>query len=423
MFFWDEIKRIKKNKRFVCIILMIQCIFCFFFISVLFANTNKVYENTGFLKEFFEDRIYYLLSDNMDHEIYLEYMNSEFNYYRLHDFVKEIRKDNRFDFISTQIQPLEININTAYIPEKYIFGYESGFLESPFKIDGKDGIYLGIKSLKISDNVFSLFEIEVDKGRNFLQTDFVLDTSRTTKIILGYEYQEIFAIGDLFEAIYISEEMVFEVVGFLPKDAYLPVKGNLIFLDRYMIKPAFSKIAYNEYPEFAKITLLQQANGQILTTNYNLNISQIVSDLSLKYNTVYFDVNNMNNQEFTNIINISEELLSQLIILLVTIVLFTILSLVTSILGIIHDNYYRFGVHFMNGARVKDIKFYILGLLFYLIIIPVIISLFLSLIFLGIGLHILMIIILSISIYLLSAIAPIIAVNNINISDLIGRKE
>ncbi|AOY77582.1 hypothetical protein [Clostridium formicaceticum] len=414
-----------KNNKLINNMLIIQCITCFTLIALLAANTIVAYSSTGYFKEFIGDKIYYGLNDNADDDgSYKEYMNSEKAYFQLYRFVEELRKNQDVTWISTIMQPIDVNISAKEIPEKFRFGYEEGDNEQPYRpYEDSDELFVGVKAVHVSENVLSEFGMSLDEGKIFSQKDFILDENNNVKVILGSEYKEYYRIGDTFEGINLFEKMVFEVIGFLPPDTYMPVKGSLFYLDRYMIIPAFSQVNFAQYPQFAKITLLQQANGQIITSDANINIEKLVNDLTLKYNTIRFKVYQIGKADLTNIMKISDEAVVQLLYIVITLIIFTVVGLSINILGCIRENYYRYGVHLMCGGTLFSITCQMFGLVLYIVGLALFISLLISMIIIESGIHLLIIVLVAMLVFGFSCITPSIAIKKLDVNYLIRRKE
>ncbi|WP_459763281.1 hypothetical protein [Alkaliphilus crotonatoxidans] len=416
----NEIKRNVKKNIIITLILILQCTVCFTLIALVIANTLTASSSVNHLKEYIGNKSYYSLHDDADDDgSYQKYINSELEYFKLYKFVDELRNNKDFSFISTIIQPVELFGKD--IPEKFRYGYEEGIIEEPFILDNE--FLIGVKSVQVSKNVFSEFDISVDEGRSFLEQDFVLGNDGRGKVILGNQYKDYYGIGDSFECIYLFEKMSFEVIGFLPPDTYIPRNGRLLYVDRYIIIPAFSEIDIDRYQDLAQIALLQQANGQIVTSKTNLDVPRLVNDLSDKYNTLRFRVFEIGKTEVFNTITLSDEIVKKILLIAIILIIFTVVGLSTSILGRVRENYYRYGVHLISGATLPDIIYQMVGIILFIIGCALFTSLIISIILTGFGLQLIMVIFVAMIVFILASIIPTIIINRLDINHLIRRKE
>lgn len=416
----EEIKKNIARNKFITRILILQCTVCLTLIALVVANVISAHNSIDHLKKYIGDKSYYSLHDNADQNgSYQKYRNSKLEYYKLKCFVTELTQNKDIAFINTIIQPIDLVANN--IPEKFCFGYEEGDVHKPYIRNHES--FVNVKSIQVSENVFSEFGLSVDKGRNFFIKDYVLKDTNGIKAILGSDYTDNYKIGDTFSAAYLSVRMNFEVIGFLPPDTYIPRNGALEYLDRYILIPAFADIDSEKYYDLASIVLLQQANGQIVTSNKNYNVPGLIKDLSNKYSTIQFDVLKVGKKEIVRTIKLSDEIVKKLSLIVFTLIIFTVVGIITSILGRIRENYYRYGVHLMSGAAMSDISYQMIGLILHIIVCALVISLIISTIILGYGPQLIIIIIVASIIFILSSIVPVVVINKLDINYLIRRKE
>ncbi|UNC93267.1 hypothetical protein [Candidatus Contubernalis alkaliaceticus] len=191
-----------------------------------------------------------------------------------------------------------------------------------------------------------------------------------------------------------------------------------------MIVPAYSEVDFEKYPDFAKITLLQQANGEIITPpDLYIDLQSLVNDLSNKYNTIRFYVYQADKTGISTTMELSEEAVAQILRIALTLIMFTVVGLSTNILGRVRENYYRYGVHLMSGGTLTGIACQMAGLVLYIIGYALCISLLISAITLGIGMHLIVTLLVALVVFGLSCIAPTIAITRLNVNQLIRRKE
>ena len=97
-----------------------------------------------------------------------------------------------------------------------------------------------IKSVQLSLNCFSHFDLKIMEGEGFKEEDYIYKINDIVPVILGYDYREQYEIGQDLQGIYIAEPFTFRVIGFLEENSYLQVGANIKYLDRYMIIPFFN---------------------------------------------------------------------------------------------------------------------------------------------------------------------------------------
>ncbi|WP_350343416.1 hypothetical protein PRVXT_002725 [Proteinivorax tanatarense] len=416
-----EIARDIKKNLFVSFVLILQCIICFTLLSIVVANAYFAHLDTYPLKEVAEkDR--YVLIDNVGTGMSLgEYENSIMEYKKLYGFVNELRSLESIEFINVVRQPILVAIQSHNIPDKFMFQYEEGSPISPEIINGIK--HIDVKSVQVSQNVFKEFGVEVDTGRGFSDTDYILEDNKIS-VILGSEYKDIFSVGDIFEGHYLSDEaMYFEVAGFLPQDTYILQNGNILYLDRYVVLPAFKEYNYEKFQDIAQFALLQQSNGVIVSNDPDLNVTKLVNSLSDKYGTLKFEVHAIDSTQLFNLVNISREVVKKLAIVSVIVTIFTVIGITVTILSRIRENYYRYGVHLICGATSDYIFVEMVGLILFIIFSAFFVSLPFSLILTGLGIQQLIVFIVALVISALVSLPAFIAIKNIKVSQLIRRKE
>ncbi|MBR6836362.1 MAG: hypothetical protein IKM72_10240 [Oscillospiraceae bacterium] len=102
-----------------------------------------------------------------------------------------------------------------------------------------------VKAIFLDDNTFELFNINLLNGRKFEDEEYEIsdEDNNTLPVILGYDYNSIYNIGDYIEAdtFTFNGQGIFLVVGILAKDTIINLESdNKLNLNRYMILPAKS---------------------------------------------------------------------------------------------------------------------------------------------------------------------------------------
>lgn len=412
-----EAKYIIKNNKFIHVILIIQCAICFLLIGIGSNSFFSTSANANQFKEYIGDKVYYTLVDQIDNiEDYTENPQLTDSLFK---FTNELKSNTNFSYVNTVYQPLELV--TTDIPDKFRYGFDDGDPEQIFEHNGD--MICGVESIRISENVFREFNMKVKEGRSFKPYDFQYK-SDVISVILGSQYKDVYKLGDSFMGYNLGTKMNFCVIGFLPENSFIPVKGALLPLDRYIILPTLnnaSDLLKND--GYFKSSVLQEASGEIICGGNDLDIKQIINDLTVKYNTCDFAVEKINSTSLTRTIILSEQVVNSSLIIALIIMAFSVAGLSISIIGRIRENFSRYGIHLICGASMNDIFLQMVWLIIIIVQTGFWCSLALSFIFLGIGFYIFMQFLFAILLICATSIISYFAINSLSVNLLIKRKE
>lgn len=415
-------KKSLESSKGLSMVLILQCTMCFVLAGLLIYSTLNARIGVDNLEKYVGEKKYYSLHDRADGIVYDTYMNSEKDYYKLKGFVSDLKERNDIEFISIICQPIDVEVSS--IPEKFRYGYEEGVLEEPYSLDENSvEKFIGTKSIQVSGNIFNEFGLKAEEGNSFLEEDYILDKKKNIKVILGNEYKEFYKIGQNLNAFYLGEKVILDIVGILPKDSYIPMNGELTFLDRYVLMPSFDHVDYSENKDLAHIILSQQANGQIVTSDKELNVPEIVRNSYQKYGTFEFEIYEIGKSGIISAVNISRELSKELFMIMVFLIVFTVMGISVTIVAKIRENYHNYGIHLMCGATPRSILHQILIMIAIIVGVSLLLSLVILVPFTGIGLQHAMVALLSVTVLILSCISPVTLLKKVNVNNLIRRKE
>lgn len=93
--------------------------------------------------------------------------------------------------------------------------------------------------IQISRNVQHDYGLTVLRGRLLSAEDYDHQRGEAIPVLMGYDYSEVYGIGDKFTADYLFSTYSFEVVGFLNDNCKLTMSTGTVDLDRYIIMPSF----------------------------------------------------------------------------------------------------------------------------------------------------------------------------------------
>ena len=356
---WFETQHFIRRNLGVCLLIIIQCIVCLLVSVIMLSSTLTMVQSVKGFETFFLNKEYYLLTDTGDSDgTFQEYCHSENGWKNLSGFLQELRSQNNFDFISTVGQPLSLSDKT--LDEKFRDGQSQ---DTEFRA----------KCMQLSDNVWDLFNLQIETGREFFAEEYDLKKEKNIPVVLGFEYHNVINIGDVFTASHGSDEMSYEVVGFLKNDSIIPAGGTLINLNTYMVIPAFH--TYDPvYMEYATFNISQQANGAIVTERKELNLTQYINALSQKHNTMNFIVSPIVSTNSKEISSLAKDVANQMKVLSIVVFASTIVSVLFSLYSRIRRDAYILGTHYLCGATKQDISGIIRMNLLVLLGIPTVLS-------------------------------------------------
>ena len=214
-----------KKNRVVAFLFFIAFTMCFFCIN-MFYNTQRITNVENRLIEL-DDGYIYLTIQHESNPTALDDVEST-----LDDFLSVYNSLNYTDkstYYELYLQPLNV-----FEPEKF-YNYMDETLS-----DTEQAL-----CMQISENVLHDFNISLLNGRFLAGDDFVLEKDENIPVLMGFSYESIYEIGDIFEAYYLYDLYKFKVVGFLNEDCDIARSNGIIQLDKYIIMPS---IIFNYTP-------------------------------------------------------------------------------------------------------------------------------------------------------------------------------
>ena len=196
-----------------------------------------------------------------------------------------------------------------------------------------------------------LFNLRTISGRFFDETDYV-NHYDYIPVVLGYDFMDIFEVGDTFEDSFHGYLETFKVIGFLEQNSnYVDIMSSWNFqsFDRIVLRPLnrnhFLDLNYFLIP-LSKIYVIPESTDQMR------EIVAYADELEL----FSFMFRNMSDQLELLVAERMMWVQSQLFLTgLVTIL--TIVSFTISLLQFIDKKRYEFGVHYLVGATNQTICF------------------------------------------------------------------
>lgn len=394
-----------KKSFFISVLLIFQLIF----LILSLYNSFDIF--TGFniekkqISKFFSDEILYGIEFRSDlnsstsndafsnaEKIINDYLNTNSN----HDFFLTLNS----------IEPLSL--------EKFDNYENFKFPNSPEK-DNK----FYAKSLHINSDSLKRFPINLYEGRTFNDTELthISSPKDTIPIILGYDFLNIYHIGDI---ITIDSSHNAEVIGILSKDQFNP--GNLqssqrfANLNNYIIIPN-NYLDNGAYLTGAALLIFDKSTSKEYINNIRSDLRNLFNEINISIDVRDFS------SDLYSIINMYLNGLKDKSMISIIITIFIFLSITITLLNSILLYKKDFGVHYLTGARTIDIIKIISGELFILSFVAIILSTPIF-IFKGLTNKINVIALLSTFIFLLIMnliilIIPIVNINKIQLNQLI----
>jgi hypothetical protein len=405
--------------KIITVGLIIQSAVCFFLITLVVGSVITTGSSLSGFEKYIGDKTYFTVHDTDDQAVDQYLKNENGDYTKLKNFMTAIQNQKNFTYLSIVSQP--IDILTDKLPQKFIYGYETGALLTDAK--DKDGnTKQAAKCLQVSSNVITQFGMKIDEGRGFLKEDYIYNIGRQIPVILGSDYKGIYSIGSTFDAYYPFDKMHFTVIGFFEKNTGIPLNERITYCDRYVVIPAF--LTTDGTPDlFQRIILEQQSCGEIISNDSLPDIRSQIQSLITTTGTYQHSVAQPNASNIQNLVATSRESLWQLIYLSIAMVVFTIISVSVALNGFIRQGYYEYGVHLISGGTLRSIQKQIVGLIAVMMSIAFILSLIFIRSYYPTTTSLLASFGVCLLIFAISCIAPILKVSRIDINQLIRGKE
>lgn len=135
-----------------------------------------------------------------------------------------------------------------------------------------------IQAVQISANVLN--HAKLSRGRYFKKKDYIYHENDDIPVLMGSDYEDIYDVGDLFQATYLYQEYTFQIVGFLQKGTEICAGERSSIADRFVIMPSFNINDNNiEENDGYRIHYANKISGLVLTHKYNDSDMEKINDL------------------------------------------------------------------------------------------------------------------------------------------------
>lgn len=337
------------------IILIFQLSICFWLICMI-CNSFFDMGFKEYYKEYIkDDKIYYQLSFFSPPLINSDSRSLE----NAKEFINELR--NQDDFIYTKYNAEQnVIINRDEMEKR---GVEDKDINQFIYSESYDFSSINLASYQMDRLGFEYFNFKMYDGRSFSEDDYILESeSDKLPIILGYNYKDIFNIGEKIKYIYAGKEMEGEVIGILEKNSAI-FNDNIYSmpLDNRIILPLadFKYIAKDGEEQFNQSIVYSDmlaANIIASINSSNIDITRNIYDICNRYDFMKYDPSITAS---TNGLDMfkgeSEQAVKIMFIMLVVMTTFCIFTFIMNMHNKIEKNMRRYLIQILQGASIKHI--------------------------------------------------------------------
>lgn len=337
------------------IILIFQLSICFWLICMI-CNSFFDMGFKEYYKEYIKDgKIYYQLSFSSPPLINSDARSLE----NAKEFINELR--NQDDFIYTKYNAEQnVIINRDEMEKR---GVEDKDINQFIYSELYDFSSINLASYQMDRLGFEYFNFKMYDGRSFSDDDYILESELDKlPIILGYNYKDIFNIGEKIKYIYAGKVMEGEVIGILEKNSAIFNDNKYSMpLDNRIILPLadFKYIAKDGEEQFNQsIVYSDMLSANIIASinSSNVDITRKIYDLCNRYDFMKYDPSITAS---TNGLDMfkgeSEQAVKIMFIMLVVMTTFCIFTFIINMHNKIEKNMRRYLIQILQGASIKHI--------------------------------------------------------------------
>ncbi|EMA6341815.1 ABC transporter permease [Bacillus cytotoxicus] len=403
-----------KKRKGINSIIFLQVILGIFFLSFSTSKKIELDNNLKQVNHVLKDRNVYGFVDKSDENNLIQnQFKQENSYDRLNEFYNFLTTNKKFQFVS-------FKEDAVFIDD--FKGTDNLLLSNDkVKFKGFDQPLSNLKGFFIDKNFLNHFHFKVEKGRSFVEDDFIKGSNKRIPVVLGDNYKKLYKIGDEIRG-NIQHLETFVIIGFLEKNYYF-VKGinslEPINLDNYMVIPYQNPIPKDEF--FIGNFDTRIIHSFIITNNKEETMN-LIQEKSRNLNLYTFNLVSYKDK-LSNIVEFISSETKYTGFLFSIITLFSILGIVTSIMNSIQHRMKEFGVHILVGATLKDITLRIIIETAIVVIAGFLISTLLAYLLLGNISYIAWTFLTTIILIIVICIIPIYKMIRIDVNTLIKGKE
>jgi len=352
-----------KNWKFFSVLIVIQFTISFIVLNAIFTNMTFMKKSEQHYAAQLQEKPRYELSDKLKGEEERSFLGREGVLEDFKGFHRELTNQKKFTFLERIMQPVYVaNFRGS---EKFTSGYEDG--REPTYYQSNDLNLTFVKAAAVNEQTWKEFTFRISQGRSFDKKDFSMSNQGVMPAVLGYEYRDVYKIGDRLQIQYYFKNFTMEIVGFLEKNSAMPARGqgDLLYLDRYMVLPS---VVVSEPPvteedyTFQKISNLTKLSGTIqLENGYTLaSFAAYFEELRQRYQMFDFDIWNSSPWELKILKFTAGENIGHMLTIGLLMAGFAVLTLSVIMSSKIRRNRSQYGVHLLCGGSMRHITGFVL---------------------------------------------------------------
>lgn len=242
----------------------------------IFMMSQTFIKEKSITNTYHNSTIYRIIDTFYEDEDFQEFRSNKANINKIGSFYNDLFSNESIELLSVFDQPLDIE---NYLGNKAFWDNEMAM-----------GAEYNIKSLQMNKNVFDFNKLKVMEGIE-PEWEMIKASDKVIPIILGYDYSNIYNIGDKLKGKYYNQEVVFHVVGILEKNQMIYYQNNIEFyVDRYILVPYpyicddLTDDNNQEVNIFKSVLYFAMINSDVVMTNESENIHHILDQISIKSN-------------------------------------------------------------------------------------------------------------------------------------------
>lgn len=252
-------RTIKQAAVLSWVVLFARIALVFAVFDLLFVPAEQVINYHG------EKFVFLRVSDEYD----TPFAPSLMEFFREEDALDRMKAFNasmheEYDFLEIGVQNLAVIEEFPY-KEQFRIDYGTDYYEE------NDDAQICLSSVQLDWTAYDTYSLEkmIESGRGFRKQDFVF-SGGSVPVILGSEYKDVAARGDILQMEYLFQPLELKVIGFFEPATSMKIDGNLYEFDNTIVMPSFSmdgEPTEEEDRTFQEILYSTKNFGYILVKN------------------------------------------------------------------------------------------------------------------------------------------------------------
>ena len=252
MSFSSEIINRIKNEHRIFLLLPFLSVIGIFCVAVSTRLLIQTTDQKNRFSEIYEENQFYTIMDNLVGD--KDYMHTDPEmipvFKRFYDLLKN---SESFEYVELYVNPVYVDDYNG--PENNVYNYEHGrTMESQtyeFVDDkGNETISTCVKAVWFGFDTIHFFDLKISEGRGFAEEDLIFEPGKPISVLLGYNYKDLYDVGDVLNIKYVFSEGKAEVIGFLDEGSNVFRGSSFMEIDNYVVMPIFTNDDYNGEPVY-----------------------------------------------------------------------------------------------------------------------------------------------------------------------------